>query len=348
MYSTCLYCNTSLGSNEVVEHFPVGRRLAFDPARGRLWAVCPSCARWNLTPLEERWEAIETCERLFRDTRLRASTDHIGLARLREGLELVRIGQPQRPEFAAWRYGEVFRRRRRRTLILTAIGGTTIGALQLAAQDFMLAWWVLLPALSNAHNAIDAFLLGRGKMRSVVRVTTEDGSAATVRGKHVDDAMLLLNDDGSGWRLRVDHRKGFTVLEGDAASRTLGRLLAHTNYAGGNRKSVDSAVAQLSLARSADEFILHYAKRVNRESHYTRRSPPKRDPESLGGQSAVDRLALEMALHEETERAAMEGELSALEDAWKEAEEIAAIADNLLLPSAIAERLGILRSPPPD
>src|SRR5918997_842011 len=89
MYSTCLFCHADLGSNEVVEAFPVGRRLAFDQARGRLWVVCPKCGRWNLTPIEERWEAIEECERLFAGTRLRASTDQVGLARLREGLELV-------------------------------------------------------------------------------------------------------------------------------------------------------------------------------------------------------------------------------------------------------------------
>ena len=29
MYSTCLFCHAQLGANEVVEHFPVGRRLAF-------------------------------------------------------------------------------------------------------------------------------------------------------------------------------------------------------------------------------------------------------------------------------------------------------------------------------
>jgi hypothetical protein len=44
------------------------------------------------------------------------------------------------------------------------------------------------------------------------------------------------------------------------------------------------------------------------------------------------RLALEMALHEETERRAMEGELAALEGEWRLAEEIAAIADNLFAP----------------
>ena len=44
------------------------------------------------------------------------------------------------------------------------------------------------------------------------------------------------------------------------------------------------------------------------------------------------RLALEMALHEEQERRALEGELWLLERAWEEAEEIAEISDNLFLP----------------
>jgi hypothetical protein len=112
------YCNNALGSNEVVETFPVGRRLAFDQSKGRLWVVCRKCEKWNLTPLEERWEAIETCERLFHDARKRVSTDNIGLAKLTEGLELVRIGEPQRPEFAAWRYGDQFGRRRTRAILI--------------------------------------------------------------------------------------------------------------------------------------------------------------------------------------------------------------------------------------
>ena len=44
----------------------------------------------------------------------------------------------------------------------------------------------------------------------------------------------------------------------------------------------------------------------------------------------VDRIALEMAAHEEAERRALEGELEALADAWREADEIATIADALL------------------
>jgi hypothetical protein len=56
----------------------------------------------------------------------------------------------------------------------------------------------------------------------------------------------------------------------------------------------------------------------------------------------IDALALEMALHEESERDALEGELTALETAWREAEEIAAIADSL--PYDLGERIAALRS----
>ena len=65
MYSHCLVCNADLGTNEAIEHFQVGTRLAFDAAKGLLWVVCRGCERWNLTPIEERWEAIEECERFY-------------------------------------------------------------------------------------------------------------------------------------------------------------------------------------------------------------------------------------------------------------------------------------------
>ena len=45
------------------------------------------------------------------------STENVGLAKHPEGLELVRIGRPWRPEFAAWRYGDQFGRRLKRAII---------------------------------------------------------------------------------------------------------------------------------------------------------------------------------------------------------------------------------------
>jgi hypothetical protein len=55
------------------------------------------------------------------------------------------------------------------------------------------------------------------------------------------------------------------------------------------------------------------------------------------------RLALEMALHEDDERQALEGELSVLEARWKEAEEIAAISDGMFVPAGITERMRELK-----
>ena len=67
MYTTCLFCHSDLSANHFLSTFPVGRRLAFDPKKGRLWVICTRCGRWNLSPLEERWEAIDQAERLFRE-----------------------------------------------------------------------------------------------------------------------------------------------------------------------------------------------------------------------------------------------------------------------------------------
>ena len=66
----------------------------------------------------------------------------------------------------------------------------------------------------------------------------------------------------------------------------------------------------------------------------------------LFGLDPVQRLALEMALHEDAERAALEGELDELERAWQEAEEIAGISDNLLLPESLTGALDKLRRKP--
>jgi hypothetical protein len=121
MYRSCIFCSADLGSNESIERFPVGRSLAFDASRGRLWAVCPRCARWNLAPIEERWEAIEDGERLFRDTRLRIQRENVGLAKLADGTRLVRVGQALSGELAAWRYGQTLRGRKRRYMM--AAGG---------------------------------------------------------------------------------------------------------------------------------------------------------------------------------------------------------------------------------
>src|SRR5689334_19480247 len=198
MYQICLFCNQNLGRNEVVEHFPVGRRLAYDAAKGRLWVVCRRCERWNLTPLDERWEAIEECERLFRDTRLRVSTDNIGLARIREGLELVRIGAPQRPEMAAWRYGDQFGRRRRKHLIYSAAGmATALGFVILGPATGIVAGssWGLWNLVSVGNS-----MYQQRRIRARIVLPERDEPVA-IRLKQLSRIALVPADDG--WALQV-------------------------------------------------------------------------------------------------------------------------------------------------
>src|SRR4051812_12034230 len=104
MYSTCLYCHSSLGFNSAVERLPIGRRIAFDADKGRLWVICLECARWNLTPFEERWEATEECERLFERAPQRAALGSVCLARVSSEIELVRVRALAPAEFVNWRY----------------------------------------------------------------------------------------------------------------------------------------------------------------------------------------------------------------------------------------------------
>src|SRR5438309_6971777 len=59
MFSSCAFCNASFDGDGGPSGLGVGRRIAFDEWKGRLWVVCPRCSRWNLTPFDDRLERIE-------------------------------------------------------------------------------------------------------------------------------------------------------------------------------------------------------------------------------------------------------------------------------------------------
>jgi hypothetical protein len=331
MYATCLFCHSDLGANESIRSFPVGRRLAFDSGRGRLWVVCRKCERWNLSPLDERWEAVEEGERLFRDSRLRVSTDNIGLARLKEGLELVRIGEPQRPEMAAWRYGDQFGRRRRRTLMIT--GGIIVGA-GLIVSGGLAVGAISAGSIGGLFNAINSVRTASLHRRVIARIPSSTGQVV-IKGGQVRSAALVSTVDEQRWGIAIKpSRHGDrVVLTGEQARSALGAIMAHTNSAAGSKSQVQTAVKILEDAGAADSYITLVAG-----------SPLARDAQhSLARLGAPQRLALEMAAHEESERRALEGELALLEQAWKDAEEIAAISDNLLIPKSVEDTVRAAR-----
>jgi hypothetical protein len=360
-----LHCHHDLGRNEAIEEFPIGRRLAFDAAKGRLWVICPSCARWNLTPIEERWEAVESCERLFRGERLRSQTDNIGLTRIREGTELIRIGNPLRPEFAAWRYGAVFERRRtRRTVAITAGGavfGTTLALAGVGlANTLALSVAPAIAVLPLIHTTVIG-VLARANVRRLT-VAGEMGKALHVTHANLNHTTLAIDDDGQ-WRLKLRHELGRQELTGERATRAVASILARANSGGGRTSTVKDAVGFITEAGDPERAIHDIARESQRRigdfeeiaAAVRRGARGKTIGEVIRAQAKLGarginvkngiepknkgaihnlpaplRLALEMSLHESSEQHALEEELSTLEQAWREAEEIAAIADGLL------------------
>jgi hypothetical protein len=337
-----LFCNSALGANEAIEAFPVGRRLAFDQAKGRLWVVCPKCERWNLTPLEERWEAIEQSEKLYRDTRKRVATDNVGLAKLRDGTTLVRIGEPLRPEFAAWRYGDQFGRRRNRQILMTAGGLAAVGALFTGFAAAGVGVGGFAWVFANSGKA-----LIRGSPEEIVaRIPSERHGVMQVRRRHLTETSLSRNEEGQ-LALDLRFKNGSDRFTGREAERIASIIIPKVNRYGGNKKAVAQAVEEIESVGSAEGYLDHLtkisrdytrpSKRGRKYQRYFREQDWQSGDKGLFGLPNSHRLALEMALHEEGERRAMHGELQALERAWQEAEEIAGISDNLLLPDSVAD-----------
>jgi len=336
MYRHCIYCSADLGANEALEDFPVGRTVAFDAAKGRLWAVCRKCARWNLAPIEERWEAVEDAERRFAASRLRVQAEGIGVAKTPDGTRLVRIGAAQAGELAAWRYGSELRRRHRWLWPAVAAG---FGAALLHVLPFGFAA-AFAPGI---YFGVAQYV---GSTRKVIRIPAHEsptGRVLDLRGVNVSGAVVRPGGAPGEIRLEVptdglmhrlsgsgpDPARPVVTLAGDAARRTVERAMPLVNAFGGSRAEVDLAVAELSRRESAAAVLDDMARNGARlgvtmvtGSHRTGGAP-------LTGARA---LAFEMALHDETERRALQGELKLLESAWREAEALAAIADRLAAP----------------
>ena len=338
MYSTCLFCHTDLGENDALESMRVGRRIAFDTLKGRLWVVCMGCGRWNLTPFEERWEAVEECERMFRGTRLRVHTDNIGLAQPQWGFELVRIGAALMPEIAAWRYGT-----------------------KLLHRAYTMAGYAQSLGV-NRKTVMRIRTIPR--RHEVLARVKHDRHQITVRYAHLPHAELLRPDRDETWRLRVQHDHGVATLHGRRAMSLARVLLTALNDGSAPESLVRAAVGKLDDAGHADNYFARVTSlalnsswgrlpvvkapllgagsggnrsvaervivRLTTRSFWSRGGTGSEERTLLHDVPDVDRLALEMAANDDVERNALAGELAQLEEAWREAEEIAAIADHLL------------------
>jgi hypothetical protein len=121
--------------------------------------------------------------------------------------------------------------------------------------------------------------------------------------------------------------------------------MPHVNHSGARRNTVQQAVQQIEAIGGPDAFL----RATIEEPSVTERSWEWKKTfgkgvATIGKLPTPRKLALEMALHEEQERRALEGELKVLELAWKAAEEVAAISDDLLLSDETRAQLARYRS----
>jgi hypothetical protein len=200
----------------------------------------------------------------------------------------------------------------------------------------------------------------------VARVPVKSEGLVSVRRRHLAETRIVRGKDAP-IALDLRFKGGEAHIEGREALRIAGILMPHINRYGGKRQAIESAVTVLEksggpegyferLARYApadtDVPALSGIQRAARWPRHGARGVAGRKPQTgssgafttgLFGLRPVDRLAVEMALHEEVEMRALRGQLADLERHWREAEEIAAIADDLLVPSSVRRALDRLR-----
>lgn len=331
LFTRCLFCHRPFPANETVERFPVARRVAFDPWRGRLWAVCDACGRWSLAPIEERWEALEDLDRIATDRgRQLASTDNIALIRAGD-VDLVRVGRARIAEEAWWRYGRELQKRHRTARTAgwiemvgwLAVIGSGFGFFMFASNEdgvinaarrwyrFGSNAWVGEQTCRRCGEPMTRLPFKKAKHLIVTPDEAVDGLALELRctrcGTRREDA---------GYR-----------LDGAVGQHVLRRVLAYRHFSGASEKQVREATARIDAVGSSERLARAISER----------RVPLREIDHK--KNRIESFALEIALNDEVERGLLELELKALEARWRQEEELAAIIDGELTPIPLLDRL---------
>lgn len=317
MYRTCAFCSAKFDGDGGPSGLGIGRRLAFDEWRGRLWVVCSRCARWNLTPLDDRLERIEALARAAREGRVLASTEQVALIRW-HSYDLVRVGKPPRVEIATWRYGERLKARERDRVrivvpLTVAAAGLAVAVNAVAGGSLGILVWNMGELAEVAYVAI----VGNRKVNLVEPpICARCGTVMQLRARHVQRARLI-RETRADLALVVlcpacEHEGA--LLTGPSAAQALRQGLTYLNARRSGRKRATAAANLVDAAGGPERLIEDVA----------------RHELTLRSLRSERRLALEMAVDERVEAEALERE-------WKEAEELAEIADGTLSTSAQLE-----------
>lgn len=302
--------------------FPVVKLAAFDTEKGRLWAVCDRCRRWNLWPIEERSEIIEGLERLAYDRGVTvAETANISLLRA-EDLGLVRVGAAGLSERSWWRYGrELERRRVWANGRLAQVSGLVHGALAVAGSSLGLSdidqkvRWDR-SGLTDVHRwRRFGWAAWRGRMGcpncGSVRLAllyNTSWSVHPVMGKAGMD-LIVPCPRCDFWDPATAYR-----LSGEAAETTLRRVLAYQHIDGAPLAVVEQASQAIEAAGTLERFLAEVG----------------RSNTSLWSMDRADTVGLEIAINEAAERRVLRNLAREYDFVWKREEELAEIIDGEL------------------
>jgi hypothetical protein len=317
LFARCMYCGRGFAHSVLFSRVPPGTSFAYDPLTGRIWSICGRCRRWNLIPLNERFEAVEELERHLRDRgRCVAATANIALYHS-DDLELIRIGAALPVERAAWRYGRQLtaraaanQRPHRRIALLTAgavaRAGESIGAWKLDGD-----WGPsgIVDVLRWQRFGIVAWN-GRSHCSYCGSVlhTLHFDSSWWLYPRFVQDELVV---GVPCTRCDPWTPKHVFDVTGDDAHLLLRRALAYQHVSGADERTVEDAT-QLIRAAGSPETLLR--------GMSSGRS-------SLWRLGPLQTLALEMSANHLAERRALETWLAGVEAEWRAEEELARIVD---------------------
>ena len=334
MFKRCLVCNTPFPENQILERFPIGDRVAFDPGRGRLWAVCRACRRWSLAPIEERWEALEELEKTARDKgRLLSQTANIALLKVGP-LEIVRVGRAELTEEAWWRYGRELTSRREQYRKLALLGSLGTGAVMLGGMaaggvSMMGMYWMWGQAPEWLTSGARWLRFGTAAWRGNDACAHCGHEFRIVRFRDRRGLLLVPGADEGATDVvqrcpRCGHYEdGGLRLSGATGERVLRRVLAFNHNKGATEREVKSATRLIEEAGSASALARIVVQGGRR----------------LGDIQRTGALGLEIAANEHAEQRLLELELADLEATWREEEELAGIVDDELTPLPLLEKL---------
>lgn len=323
MLRRCIFCEKPFAETDAFTDFACGRGIAYDRARGRLWAICDHCRRWNLWPIESRAETLDALERTARDEgHLLAQTANVSLLETERFL-LLRVGHTDLAEEAWWRYGRALRRRwasfNSRGSRLSAYSFAAIASMSESiglTDTGIRIEWDETPIADVLRWRRFSWAAWHGRVpcpncTSVLLAVRFDLSwwLHPIRGADGRIAVGVPCDRCDPWTPDKVYR-----IEGDDARQVLRRVLAYQQISGASATMLGDAMHELRCAGSASAFLS--------------RLPERRS--SLWRLGRTGRLALEIAINESAERSMLDTQVRALEARWAEEEEIARIVDDEL------------------